>query len=146
MKDGIAELRIVQVPTANNSVPATISRDAGMRKIVVNVEPTVSLPPDPAHPEREAEKKKGGLMASLAPPPIIQNAKAAQPAKGFKIVQGNAIAGTGVEYIKGHQGIARLRVKEGLWEQRRGHKVDGGERRRAMVRAKRRAQERKDAR
>ena len=63
-----------------------------------------------------------------------------------KIHHGTSIGGKGVQLVKGHQGLALLKVQEGLWEQRRGHKVDGGERRRAMVRAKRRVQERKMAR
>ncbi|KAF2671257.1 hypothetical protein BT63DRAFT_477771 [Microthyrium microscopicum] len=41
---------------------------------------------------------------------------------------------------------ATLAWRDGLWEVRRGHKVDGGERRKAEVRATRRIQERKDAR
>jgi hypothetical protein len=41
---------------------------------------------------------------------------------------------------------AQIKVKEGLWEERRGHKVDGGERRKAEVRFKRRSEERKKAR
>ena len=49
--------------------------------------------------------------------------------------------------IKGTGGLkARVVVKEGLWEDKRGHKVDGGERRKAEVRSKRRAEERKKAR
>jgi hypothetical protein len=40
-------------------------------------------------------------------------------------------------------GGARLTVTEGMWEDRRGHKVDGGERRRAEIRFKRRVAERK---
>jgi hypothetical protein len=35
-------------------------------------------------------------------------------------------------------------MQEGIWEIRRGHKVDGGERRKAEVRAKRRAAENKE--
>lgn len=41
------------------------------------------------------------------------------------------------------EGGARVAVTEGMWEDRRGHKVDGGERRRAEVRFKRRVAERK---
>jgi hypothetical protein len=40
-------------------------------------------------------------------------------------------------------GTAQLKVTEGMWEDRRGHKVDGGERRQAEVRFKRRVAERK---
>lgn len=44
------------------------------------------------------------------------------------------------------EGGALVTVTEGMWEDRRGHKVDGGERRRAEVRFKRRVAERKAAR
>lgn len=137
VKDGIAELRIAEIP--NKKIHATLSQDEGMKKVVVNVPPTVVLPEDPANPQ---PKEKKNVLASLAPPKLV-DAKEAHIVKGMKIIHGNSIGGTGVEYVKGHQGVARLRVQEGLWEQKRGHKVDGGERRKAMVRFKRRAAERK---
>lgn len=144
VKDGIAELRIAEVPVAKSvDAPATISRDEGFRKVIVNVRPTVALPEDPANPQPKEEKRS--ILDSLAPPMRIKESDA-KPVDRFKIVMGNSIGGTGVEYIKGYTGVARLRVQDGLWEQKRGHKVDGGERRRAAVRAKRRAEERKNAR
>ena len=142
VQDGIAELRVVEVPT-NKPAPATVSRDAGVKKVVVNVEPSVVLPEDKANPKPKEEKKS---VLKVMAPPARMRAEEARAVNGVKIVQGNVIGGTGIEYVKGHAGVARLRVKEGLWEQRRGHKVDGGERRRAEVRAKRRAAERKNAR
>ena len=74
------------------------------------------------------------------------DAKTTKPIAGVKIVSASSIGGTGVEPVKGHLGVARLRVREGLWEERRGHKVDGGERRKAEVRYKRAAAEKKNAR
>lgn len=137
---GVAELRIVEVPSDRPAdQQATLSKDAGTRKIIVNTPVTVAAMPDPANPKESAKE------ISIIPPPKI-DAKNAKAVKDVQIVRGNTIGGTGVEYIKGHPGVARLRVQDGLWEQRRGHKVDGGERRRAEVRAKRRSQERKDAR
>lgn len=144
VQGGIAELRVVEVPT-NKPAPATVSRDAGVKKVVVNVEPTVVLPEDPANPKPKEEKVKGSVLTAMRPAQRMRKEEA-KAVNGVKTVQGNVIGGTGVEYVKGHTGVARLRVKEGLWEQRRGHKVDGGERRRAEVRAKRRAAERKNAR
>ncbi|KAK5112931.1 hypothetical protein LTR62_003753 [Meristemomyces frigidus] len=141
VKDGIAELRVVEVPSSKKSdAQATLTRSAGMRKLVVNVTPTISLPADPANPAKEGEES---VIVGTAPKIDVSKA---QPVAGVKIVAGNTIGGTGVEGVKGYQGVARLRVKEGLWEERRGHKVDGGERRKAEVRYKRRAQERKMAR
>lgn len=50
---------------------------------------------------------------------------------------------TGPYAIRKSGGIALVTVTEGMWEQKRGHKVDGGERRRDMVRFKKRVAERK---
>ncbi|KAF2166630.1 hypothetical protein M409DRAFT_23263 [Zasmidium cellare ATCC 36951] len=123
VKDGIAELRIAEVPVAKGAdAPATVSRDAGTRKVIVNVRPTVTLPEDPANPKPKEGKKS--ILEALAPPLRLKEGQV-KPVEGFKIVTGNKIGGTGVEYIKGHMGVARLRVQDGLWEQRRGHKVDG---------------------
>lgn len=144
VKDGIAELRIVEVPGKSKvDQMATLTKDAGMKKVVVNVPPYYTIKPDPANPTPKAEEVKG--VVGIAPPPKV-DAKTAKPIAGVRIVQGVAIGGTGVEPVKGHPGVASLKVQDGLWEQRRGHKVDGGERRKAEVRSKRRAQERKNAR
>jgi hypothetical protein len=133
VKNGVAELKIVEVKESQSSV-ATLTGDAGTRKVVINTPHTVL--------GEDGEVVKGNVMTRLAPPPQV-DAKKAVPVKGVRIVQASKIGGTGVEPVKWHQGVARLKVKDGLWEQRRGHKVDGGERRKAEVRAKRRAAERK---
>lgn len=140
VEKGVAELRIVEVPSSRpRDAKATLTKDAGMRKVIVNTPVTVAAMPDPANPKEDTED------VSIVPPPQV-DPKTVRPVAGIKIVDGNVIGGTGVEYVKGHPGVARLRVKDGLWEQKRGHKVDGGERRKAEVRAKRRAAERKAAR
>jgi len=140
VEKGVAELRIVEVPSDRaRDAQATLTKDAGMRKVIANTPVTVAAMPDPANPREETED------VSIVPPPQV-DPKTVRPIVGIKIVDGNVIGGTGVEYVKGHPGVARLRVKNGLWEQKRGHKVDGGERRKAEVRAKRRAAERKAAR
>ena len=128
---------------------ATLTRGAGRRKVIMNVPASVALPVDPAAavPATTAEEEgEERLTRGSAVPPSVDMKTAHLVTGGVKIVQANSIGGTGIEAIKGYQGVARLRVKEGLWEQRRGHKVDGGERRKAEVRYKRRAQERKAAR
>ncbi|KAL2025049.1 hypothetical protein VTK56DRAFT_51 [Thermocarpiscus australiensis] len=61
--------------------------------------------------------------------------------RGFKVQGVRTIAGPYALPMK--NGGARLTVTEGMWEDRRGHKVDGGERRRAEIRFKRRVAERK---
>ncbi|KAF2456639.1 IGR protein motif-domain-containing protein [Lineolata rhizophorae] len=125
VKDGVAELRLVEVPVKPNQTRrsfarATATKTPGMRKMVVNVPPGSGLPAGPLN--------------------------RATPVKGVKIKYGNTICAPHIERIKGTNGLGvRITVKEGIWEQKRGHKVDGGERRKAEVRAKRRAAERKAA-
>ena len=146
VKDGVGELRIVEVKSDRSiDAPATLTKDAGMRKIIVNVPP--SLPgTDAAASATEGSKDVQDEVAVLTAPPAKIDIKDAKPVEGVKIHHGTSIGGKCIEYPKGHQGVALLKVKEGLWEQKRGIKVDGGERRRAEVRAKRRIQERKNAR
>lgn len=63
--------------------------------------------------------------------------------KGVKVKGAQRVVGSHVLPAKGG---AQIKATEGLWEIRRGRKIDGGERRRAEVRSKRRAAERKEAR
>ncbi len=67
------------------------------------------------------------------------------PAKSLRLKGAYTITGPHVQPVKGGNG-GRIVVKEGLWEERRGHKIDGGERRQAEVRAKKRGDERRNAR
>jgi hypothetical protein len=54
--------------------------------------------------------------------------------KGVKAEGPRTVAGSWVEMLKSTDGVvARLKVKEGMWENRQGHKVHGGERRRKNV-------------
>lgn len=157
VKDGVGELRIVEVPSKRSvDKVATLTKDAGMRKIIVNVPP--SLPSSneaeaaaevAAEASGEAEAREEDVkdeIATLTAPMQKIDLKDAKMVNGVRIVNGTSIGGKCIEYPKGTSGVAFLKVREGLWEQKRGHKVDGGERRRAEVRAKRRIQERKNAR
>ena len=129
VKNGVAEVRLVEVPVASSSESAgrptsgaTLTRSPGMMKRIINI--------DPEHPpSSDAELRKA--------PRVL----------GLRIKDSHTIYGPHVELVAGSNGsTAHIKVKEGLWEHRRGHKVDGGERRKAEVRAKRRAAERKAAR
>ena len=143
VKDGVGELRIVEVKSDRKvDRVATLTKDAGMRKIIINVPPL--LPELKAEDGAEAATEDE-VITRTAPPPQIEGSDV-KPVTGVKIYHGTSIGGKCVEYPKGYQGVALLKVREGLWEQKRGVKVDGGERRRAEVRAKRRIQERKNAR
>lgn len=64
---------------------------------------------------------------------------------GYHVVGAKTIVGPYALPLKGNEG-ARVTVTEGMWEDRQGYKVDGGERRRAMVRYKKRIAERREAR
>ncbi|KAK0636214.1 IGR protein motif-domain-containing protein [Bombardia bombarda] len=61
--------------------------------------------------------------------------------RGFKVDRIRTIVGPYA--LPAKNGGARVAITEGMWEDRRGHKVDGGERRRAEVRFKRGVAERK---
>ena len=81
------------------------------------------------------------LSFSYVPGPALP------PVSGVKVEGAKTIKGSYVEPVSGKgEPRARIRLQEGMWEDRRGHKVDGGERRRAEVRAKRRAAENKERR
>lgn len=100
-------------------LPSTDGEGAHARKIVVNV---------PAGEDTQA----------------IQAEKLI-PVKGLSIKDSYKIVGPNVVPSKGGMG-GQFIVREGLWEDRRGRKIDGGERRAAEVQAKRRGEERKNAR
>ena len=122
--DGVGEVRIIEVEQEAKSAgqaTATATLSPGMRKMIVNVRPDS---PDPS-----------------------LSAEEAQPVQLLKVKGARKIKGPHVQPVKGSQGrVARIAVKEVLWEHRRGHKVDGGERRKAEVRAKRKGEERRNAR
>ena len=117
VQDGVAELQIVQVPVSRPTA-ATATLSPGMKKIVVNV-------------------AAGGSVEGIP-------AEQLKPVRGVQVKSGSAIAGPHVLPMKG-TGRAKIEVKEGLWEIKRGRKIDGGERRRAEVRAKRRGEEKRAA-
>ncbi|KAF2710397.1 hypothetical protein K504DRAFT_466805 [Pleomassaria siparia CBS 279.74] len=122
VENGIAQLQLVEapVPAGTEEFPmsrwsavATATHDPGTRKVVVNV--------------------PVGAEAPVITPDI-------RGVSGIVVKGPRTISGSYVETIKGSRGLkAKIKLQEGIWEERRGHKVDGGERRKAEVRAKRRA-------
>ncbi|KAF1929662.1 uncharacterized protein M421DRAFT_60168 [Didymella exigua CBS 183.55] len=126
--DGVAELTVVAAPVAPNpqlgntisprSAAATATRNPGTRSVVVNV------------PAGETAAARVDALPAVS---------------GVLVKGARTIKGSYVEPVKGSEGLrARIRLQEGMWEDRRGHKIDGGERRKAEVRAKRRAAENKE--
>jgi len=61
---------------------------------------------------------------------------------GYRVVGARTITGPFALPLKKRVG-AQVTVTEGMWEHKRGRKIDGGERRQAQVRFKKRAMERK---
>ncbi|KAL9020231.1 MAG: hypothetical protein Q9185_002514 [Variospora sp. 1 TL-2023] len=127
VKDSVATVRAVEVPADDRGGPMAAAAAAAAvrrrRKIVVNV-PAVGA-------EEVDETRLRGL----------------EPVKGLKVLGAGTVAGPFVEPVKGTGGsVAAVRVQEGMWEQRRGVKVDGGERRKVMVRRKRKLEEMRKAR
>ncbi|KAJ5780860.1 hypothetical protein N7457_006020 [Penicillium paradoxum] len=129
--DGVAQLRVVEVPlkakglrqegTQSGVQTSSATLSPGMVKALVNLAPDAT--------EYTYGKKN--------------------PIKYFahmKIHRGSQPKGPFLQPLKGSNGTAALiSVQEGMWEDKRGHKVDGGERRRREVQNKKRLDERKKA-
>lgn len=62
--------------------------------------------------------------------------------KGYSVQGEKTIRGPFAIPLAGQEGVV-VKVTEGMWEHRRGRKIDGGERRRAEVRFKKRSSERR---
>ncbi|KAI1188284.1 IGR protein motif-domain-containing protein [Nemania serpens] len=97
-----------------------------------------------------------GPDPTQAPRKFVVNVPTGRPVKecspadlsrvlGYHVEGAKTIVGPYALPLKGNDG-ARVTVTEGMWEDRLGVKVDGGERRRAEIRYKRRIAERREAR
>lgn len=61
-----------------------------------------------------------------------------KPVQGMKVRGAQTIMGPYIQTVKDSQGtLATIKIQEGMWEIKRGHKVDGGERRKEQVRRRR---------
>lgn len=129
--DGVAQLRVVEVPlnakglgqdgtqSGIHTSSATVS--PGMVKTIVNLAPDAT----------EYTYGKKTVIQQFA---------------HMKIQRGSIPRGPFLQPLKGSNGTAALiSIQEGMWEDKRGHKVDGGERRRREVQNKKRLDERKKA-
>lgn len=126
VKDGGAELRIVEVPLAKTAVSKSSSKN-----IPIGLQRTKRL-------------------IFNEPPEVLDKSsslKRLKPVDGMKVVGVRTIAGPYVQAVKGTSGsVATIKVQEGMWEVKRGAKVDGGERRKVQVRRKRLLEERRTIR
>ncbi|MDI1493348.1 MAG: telomere length regulation protein [Ramalina farinacea] len=123
VKDGEAELRVVEVaaPKAQGSSTRQADLLAPLKRLVVN---------EPA--ETPSEQLQ------------LDEVK---PVEGMRVKGAGIIVGPHVSHVKGSRGsVARIKAQEGMWEVRRGVKVDGGERRKLQVRRKRLLEERRTTR
>lgn len=131
--DGVAQLRVVEVPAdavkatpeitdetgASKPVLASATLTPGMKKAIVNILPGVT----------EYRHVSGTQLKKFL---------------GMQIHRGSLIKGPFLSPVKGSHGrAATISVQEGMWEDKRGHKVDGGERRQREVRAKKELEERR---
>ena len=133
VEDGVGELRVVEVPKLPSKTPTSESSSQKSSQLPATQRLIINVPP--SSPNDALPLQPGESTATLRKP------------AGLKLLRGHAIAGSYVQPVAGTNGsVARLKVVEGMWEHRRGHKVDGGERRQAEVRFKRGVEERKKAR
>ena len=134
VRDGEARVKVVEVPVVDAEMGGTNTTQAGglvrMKKMVVNAPPA----------EKEEEGQAVGKQQQLEMDKL-------KPVEGMKVVGARTIVGPFIKAVKGSRGgEAVVRVQEGMWEVRRGVKVDGGERRKLQVRRKRFLEERKMSR
>lgn len=114
----------MEIAAPSSKRPSSATHTRGTKKIIVN------LPADRVVDETIIEQLKEMTI------------------KGVHIKGLHTITGPDVLPVKGGESgkIAVLKAREGLWEHKRGVKIDGGERRRAEIRSKRRSEERKNTR
>ena len=173
---GAVECRLVDVSPQSNKgeAGASLIASPGSRRRVLNVpwtDPLAQLPESSEGAEgkqevaegkaEEAEDTARGVSesdigdlsrsqeksVSRVKPITASTIQRAQPIEGVSFRPGYGIFGPYVRVVKGTQGqVGIIEVQEGMWEHRRGRKVDGGERRKAEVRFKRRSAERRAAR
>lgn len=128
--NGVAQLRVVEVPVSDangakaGGSTASVTSTPGMKKVIVNLGPEETAYKHPEAGSAAGSESGSGLLKRFA---------------HMKIHQGTMIKGPFLQHIKGSNGSAALiHIQEGMWEDRQGQKVDGGERRQAEVRARKR--------
>ncbi|KAL1902713.1 telomere length regulation protein [Sporothrix stenoceras] len=148
VRNGVAELRVVKIADPEDPIK--------VHKFVINI----PAPETPAAAEGEevaegAEGAEGEAQAEAA----AESATAAEAEhfdeNNFDLtsphVRVRGYKPVGARFIKGPYALPRrvgshVTVVEGMWEDKLGRKIDGGERRQAEVRFRRRVAERRAAR
>lgn len=110
VNDGIAELRVCEVPSSTPSSFVSATKTPNTTKLVLNV----------PHGSKSYQLEQGQSTRDLKKP------------RDYKLVNGHVISGPFALPITGsHGGAVQVKIQEGMWEDRLGQKVFGGERRRA---------------
>ncbi|EFW14489.1 hypothetical protein D8B26_008334 [Coccidioides posadasii str. Silveira] len=132
--DGVAELRAVEVPREQiRATDITTGRDTGTHSFSLAGTATTS-----------PGSKWVIVNLPVGETEVKENMFSIKKYSEIKLHRGNKIKGPYVELLPGANGsAAKITVQEGMWEDKLGRKIDGGERRRAEVRAKRRIAESK---
>ncbi|KAG8525392.1 uncharacterized protein KY384_009036 [Bacidia gigantensis] len=126
VKDGVGELKIVEMQ-AGSSQPAAIA----------GLDPTATIP----NTKRIVVNIPEELLEDRS------NVRDLKAVEGMRIEGARSIKGPFAAPVKGTRGsVATMKVQEGMWEVRRGIKVDGGERRKKQVRRQRLLESRKKSR
>lgn len=111
VKDGAAELRVLEVPNLKGEDDyVSITQTPGKTRLVLNVPEGVT--------SYEKLLKPGQSSKDLRKP------------KDYRLKEGHVIKGPYALPMVGNGTVAQVKVKEGMWEDRLGTKVYGGERRR----------------
>ena len=120
--DGQAELRIAEV-----------SLDSAKQSVEASGDQATTLP---LRVKRIVTNETFEALAQQ------EDAQKLVSVQGAYVDAPGTIAGPFIQHVKGSRGrVAMIKRHEGMWEVRRGHKVDGGERRQKEVRRKRYLQE-----
>lgn len=134
VEDGVAELRAVQAPIEKRTDEKMKKNNASAAAATAT---TGSLITAPGHKWVIVNPPRGQPVSLTTTTTIPKFAE-------IRLHDGNQIKGPYIKFVKGaHATVAELRAEEGMWEHKLGRKIDGGERRRAQVRVKMRAQERR---
>ncbi|KAJ5124602.1 uncharacterized protein N7515_008427 [Penicillium bovifimosum] len=129
--DGVAQLRVVEVPLSAKGLGQQ-GAQAGVQTSSATLSPGMVK-----------------ALVNLAPDATGYHYSKKEVIKQFahmKVHRGSLPMGPYLQPLKGSNGTAALiSIQEGMWEDKRGHKVDGGERRRREVQNQKRLDERKKA-
>lgn len=142
VSNGEARVKVVEVPVTVSK--AEIGNTSTQLAALVRTKKVVVNTPPPPSADEDSEKQDGVIAKQSQSQLPLDTLK---PVEGMKVVGARTIVGPYIKAVKGSRGAeAIVKVQEGMWEVRRGVKVDGGERRKAQVRRKRLLEERKTSR